>query len=225
MNNNYIKDYRDKELKQYILASFFIVIAAIGLCMYGLQDQGTNLSVVLETLSVDILEGAICILVFIFTELWGNIAKVRIVYGTLPSNSIFSDIGRGKIRSIDFDVKRAKTKYQDLSQKSGDQQTEAWNKMLLKARKEEVGSVIEAERSQLLTRDICLANVTLFFANVAAYVMVAVALGSFPNALRLFTVSFVYLIVMFFVTRFVAKSKAKRLVELVIKYDLLTTDE
>lgn len=225
MNNDYIKDYRDKELRQYILATFLVLSASIGLGMLELLDKSISFSALLEILSFEILEGAICILVSIFTELWGNKAKIHIVYSHFPSDTIFTEIENGTIYSLDYDTSKAKTKYRDLSNKSREQQTETWNKMLLKARKDNVGSVIEAERSQLLTRDLCITTLTLFVANIFMIIISAVIGGSFLNALKLFSVSFVYLLIMFLATRIVANSKAKRLICLVIKNDLLSEAE
>ena len=225
MNIDYIKDYKDKELKQYIIASFFAVIASIGLSMYGLQIQDAFFTLLLKALSIDIFEIAICILVYLFSELWGNEARTKIVYIRLPSDSVFSNISNGKIRTLDFDVSRAKNKYHYLSKKTGAQQTTEWNKMLLNARKDEVGSVIEAERCQLLARDMCMSTVTLFLGNVVAFIVVAVVLKSFMDSLKLFAVPFTYLVLMFVITRCVANKKAKRLVGLVIKNDLLTEEK
>lgn len=100
-----------------------------------------------------------------------------------------------------------------------------WNKLLYNARKAEIGSVIEAERSQLLSRDLCLSTLTLFILNVICMIVIAIFRYSFLKALMLFAIPLGYLFVMFFVLRRVARNKAKRLVSLVIKYDLLATED
>lgn len=225
MNTSYIKDYKDKELKHFIMASVIVVVSLIGLRMYGIWPQDGLESLLLKAIPIDLLEAAIGILVYIFTELWNNTAKVWIVYKQLPSDTVFSDIIAGKMKSLDFDIVQAKNKYHTNAQKTNRQQTIEWNKMLREARKEEVGSVIEAERSQLLTRDMCITSFTLFIINVIVFIIVAIVLKSFSESVKLFALPMIYLVAMFFITKMIARNKAKRLLELVIKNDLITQED
>ena len=69
MNTSYIKDYKDKELKHFIMASVIVVVSLIGLRMYGIWPQDGLESLLLKAIPIDLLEAAIGILVYIFTEL------------------------------------------------------------------------------------------------------------------------------------------------------------
>ena len=225
MNKDYIKDYKYKELRHYILAFFLIAVSSIGLMECDFMSPEKYFETAMSMISMDLLQGAICILVMILNEIVNNTTKAKIVYGVLPSDSIFSDINTGKFKTTDFDISAAKKKYKTHISKPSSQQTMEWNKLLFNARKAESGSVIEAERSQLLTRDLCLSTLTLFILDVICLVVIAILRGSFFEMLKLFAIPLGFLFVMFFVLRKVARNKANRLVSLVIKYDLLTTEE
>ena len=225
MNKDYIKDYKHKELRQYILAFFLIVVSSIGLMAYDSIQPEKYYEYAISIISMDLLQGAVCILVMIFIEMPSNTTKNRMVYGKLPSDTVFSDIKFGKFKTTDFDIPIAQKKYQTHVSKSESQQTMEWNKILFNARKAESGSIIEAERSQLLSRDLCLSTLTLFILDIICLIVIVISKNTFFETLKLFAIPLGYLFVMFFVLQHVAKNKAKRLVSLVIKYDLLTTEE
>lgn len=104
MNKDYIKDYKYKELRHYIFAFFLIVVSSIGLVTYDSISPEKYVETLITMLSMDFLQGAICILVMIINEIASNSTKSKIVYGVLPSDSIFSDINTGKFKTIDFDI-------------------------------------------------------------------------------------------------------------------------
>lgn len=105
-------------------------------------------------IAIDVLVGAICTLVFVLNELWSDKSKTRLVYHQMPSDAVFSDIASGKIDATGFDLETAQKMYGHMADAPANLQTAEWNKLLQKSRISEMGNVIEAERLQLMTRDI-----------------------------------------------------------------------
>mgnify|MGYP004480328589 CR=1 FL=1 len=218
MNIEYIKDYKYKELKQYIFAYLLIVIASVGLYAKNTVDVLGILPTLFSMIAIDTLAGAICAIVFIINELWSDKFKRRIVYKKkLPSDTIFSDIASEKIDASGFNLARAKKIFKKFAHASPDKQTAEWNKLLQKYKDANRGNVIEAERMQLMTRDICMSTISLLIMTSIAFLVLSFAYGSICTALKLLGIPLIYLIIMFFVTRRAAQSRARRAVVLVIK--------
>lgn len=150
--------------------------------------------------------------------------KTKIVYGSMPSDTIFSEIAAGK-RSFCFDLDAAKEKYKDLSALPPDKQSAEWYKLLHAGREAECGNVIEGQRMQLMTRDICMSALSLLILTLLTVGIFAVLKPADLEYLWLFAVPLLYLGVMFFVTKAAAKNRARRFVELVIKEDLIKTQK
>lgn len=217
MNTSYLKEYKDKEMKQFVLAYLLVSISSIGF-QTQLSSNGTNLSTALfQMLVTDIFVGAICVLVFIFNELWSDNAKTRIIYKELPSNTIFSDIANGKIDATGFDLESARKFYSDLFTASPAKQTAEWNILLRNSKEAEQDNVIEAERLQLMTRDICMSTVSLLIMNIIAIGTLSITSNDFGLTIKTFGIPIIYLVAMFFITRTAARNRANRLVVLVIK--------
>ena len=220
MNTEYIKDYRDKELKQFVIAYFLVTVAAVGFYTLSSTKAIGILSALSEMITIDILIGAISVLVIIFNELWSDKAKTRIVYKKMPSDSVFSEIVTGKVDATGFDLEKAKTLYLHLSKASANKQTAEWNLMLKKSRDEQRGNVIEAERMQLMTRDMCVSTVSLLIMNLVVLLLLTIVLGHVGAAIKVLGIPLTYLIAMFFITRGAARNRARRFVMLVIKNDV-----
>ena len=138
----------------------------------------------------------------------------------MPSDSVFSEIVTGNVDATGFDLEKAKTLYSHLSKASANKQTAEWNLMLKKSRDEQCGNVVEAERMQLMTRDMCVSTVSLLIMNLVALLLLTIVLRNFGAAVRVLGIPLVYLIVMFFITRGAARNRADRFVMLVIKNDV-----
>ena len=106
MNVEYIKDYKYKELKQYILAYLLITVASVGFYIKDTIAVGGLLSALFSMIAIDTLVGAICALVFILNELWPDKAKRQIIYKTFPSDTVFADIASDKIDATGFDLSK-----------------------------------------------------------------------------------------------------------------------
>ena len=220
MNVAYIKEYTDKEMKQYVLSYLLIAISSIGF-QTQLTNDSSNLSTsIFQMLVTDVFLGAICVLVFIFNELWTDRAKTKLIYGELPSNSVFSDISNGKIDTNGFDLDKARKIYSGLPTASPMKQTAEWNILLRNSKDAEKGNVIEAEKLQLMTRDLCMSTISLLIMNIVAVGVFSLVNNDIFLSTKMLGIPIVYLIVMFFITRAAARNRAKRLVVLVIKNDV-----
>lgn len=171
-------------------------------------------------IAIDVLVGAICTLVFVLNELWSDKSKTRLVYHQMPSDAVFSDIASGKIDATGFDLETAQKMYGHMADAPANLQTAEWNKLLQKSRISEMGNVIEAERLQLMTRDICMSTISLFIMTLAALVVLEVFSVNKWDSIKMFIIPLVYLLVMFFASRAAARSRAKRFVAIVIKNDV-----
>jgi len=221
---NEIKSYKDKEMRQYILAYLLIAVASIGLQAYLENGRALSIDSLFQMAMTDILVGAISILVVVLNEMWSDQAKIRLVYWKLPSNSVFTDIGDGKSNSDGYDISKAKEIYTHLSDASANKQTAEWNKLLRKCKEAGHGNVLDAQRMQLLTRDICMTTISLLILNVSAVIVLAFIQGNFCRAIMTLGLPIVYLAIMLIVTRVAANSRARRLVHLVIKNDVQDRD-
>ena len=203
MNVEYIKDYKYKELKQYVLAYLLIAVASVGFYVKDTIGAVGLLSALSSMIAIDTLAGAICALVFILNEFWPD--------------TVFTDIASGKIDAAGFDLAKAKEMFAHLSNAPANQQTAEWNDLLRKCKDAERGNVIDAERMQLMTRDICMSTISLLVMTLIAFGVLAVAYMSLVTAIKILYIPLVYLVIMWFVTKKAAKSRANRIVVLVIK--------
>ena len=220
MNTEYIKDYKYKELRQYIISYLLITIASVGFCTRATIENSDLFSSLFNMIAIDVLVGAICTLVFVLNELWSDKSKTRLVYHQMPSDAVFSDIASGKIDATGFDLETAQKMYGHMADAPANLQTAEWNKLLQKSRISEMGNVIEAERLQLMTRDICMSTISLFIMTLAALVVLEIFSANKWDPIKMFIIPLVYLLVMFFTSRAAARSRAKRFVAIVIKNDV-----
>ena len=220
MKNHYVKDYKEKELRQFILAYLLITVASIALHTDFSADNADLLDPLLKMAAMDIWVSGLSVLVVILNEIWPDAMKTKIVYGSMPSDTIFSEIAAGK-RSFCFDLDAAKEKYKDLSALPPDKQSAEWYNLLHADREAGCGNVIEGQRMQLMTRDICMSALSLLILTLLTVGIFAVLKPDDLEYLWLFAVPLLYLGVMFFATKTAAKNRARRFAELVIKEDLI----
>ena len=162
----------------------------------------------------------LCVLVMIFNEIWSDKAKTKLVYGQLPSDTVFSRISSGKIDATGFDIDKAKAIYAHLFSVSATKQTAEWNKLLRKCRDAGYSNVVEAERMQLMTRDICMSTISLLIMNVVAIVVISIMNNNICISIKMFGMPIVYLVVMFIITKIASWNRANRFLSLVIKNDV-----
>ena len=170
--------------------------------------------------AIDVLVGSICVLVFVLNELWSDKAKTKIVYRKMPRDTVFSDIASGKIDATGFDLVKAQRMYTHMSKATANQQTAEWNRLLKKSRDSGWGNVIEAERLQLMTRDICMSTVSLLIMTGIVLVVLVIVSMSVWNPIKMLAIPLMYLVTMLFVSRTAAKKRADRLVTMGVKNDV-----
>ena len=222
MKDHYVKDYKEKELRQYILAYLLITVASIALHTDFSADNENLLDTLLKMAAIDIWVSGLSVLVVILNEMWPDAMKTEIVYGSMPSDTIFSEIAAEE-NEFCFDVDVAKEKYKRFSTLPPDKQSAEWYKLLHASREAKCGNVIEGQRMQLMTRDICMSTLSLLILTLLTVVIFVVLKPDGQECWQMFAVPVLYLSVMFFVTKVAAKNRARRFVELVIKEDLIKT--
>ena len=185
-----------------------------------MRQLAETLSVIFKGITIDMLVGAASILVVLFNELWSDKAKTRIVYKTMPSDTVFSRIALGNVDAMGFDLEKAKELYSHLSEASANKQTAEWNLLLRKSKEEKSGNVIETQRMQLMIRDICVSAVSLTIMSIIVFLLLFFYLGNLCDAIRIIALPLVYLVIMFFVTRKSARNRAERFLMIVIKDDV-----
>ena len=186
-----------------------ITIASVGFCTRATIGNLDWYSSLFNMIAIDVLVGAICTLVFVLNELWSDKSKTRLVYHQMPSDAVFSDIASGKIDATGFDLETAQKMYGHMADAPANLQTAEWNKLLQKSRISEMGNVIEAERLQLMTRDICMSTISLFIMTLAALVVLEVFSVNKWDPIKMFIIPLVYLLVMFFASRAAARSRGQ----------------
>lgn len=87
MKDHYVKDYKEKELRQYILAYLLITVASIALHTDFSADNENLLDTLLKMAAIDIWVSGLSVLVVILNEMWPDAMKTEIVYGSMPSDS------------------------------------------------------------------------------------------------------------------------------------------
>ena len=222
MKDHYVKDYKEKELRQYILAYLLITVASIALHTDFSADNENLLDTLLKMAAIDIWVSGLSVLVVILNEIWPDAMKTEIVYGSMPSYTIFSEIAAGENERC-FDIDVAKEKYKHFSALPPDKQRSEWYKLLHASKEADCGNVIEGQRMQLMTRDICMSTLSLLILTLLTVVIFVVLKPDGQECWQMFAVPVLYLSVMFFVTKVAAKNRARRFVELVIKEDLIKT--
>lgn len=220
----YIKNYKEKELRQYILAYLLIAIASVGFQTVEelkVSENEVNLMLsIFQMIMTDIFVGAICVLVLILNEIWSDKMKTKLVYWKLPSDNIFTRISMGKVDSTGFELDKAKTIYAHLFTASSSNQTAEWNMLLRKCRDSEHNNVVEAERMQLMTRDICLSTISLLITNIIMIIIFSIINKSICISIKIFLIPIIYLIVMVIITKITSMNRANRFLMLVIKNDV-----
>ena len=221
----FVKDYREKELRQYVLAYLLITVAFVGFNTVAelqqvLGSAANTIPLILQMVMTDIFLGAVCVLVLILNEIWSDRIKTRLIYKKMPSNTIFTRIATGEVDTSEFDLTQARAIYAHLATAPSEKQTAEWNLLLRKCREANHSNVIDAQRMQLMTRDIFLSTLSLLIMSIAVIASYAFLHNDLNAPIRMLGLPIIYLFVMLFVTRTSARNRANRFVEVVIKVDV-----
>lgn len=217
-----MKDYREKELKMYILACILLLI-----CLtkeYSFQiETGENILAISDLIDTALVSGSIYIFAYISDALFSSKIKDKIVslFGLIkkPGYTIFSDIEKDNIDDR-FLKEEALKYYKDIyenmpkdNKKAYLYQNEKWYKIYSKIR--DVSMIHTSNRDYLLCRD-------MFFSTISLAVLYTLSV-----VLDLFVFNKIYvlfLITMFFMNLAATHIKAKRFAYNVIAYDLTHRD-
>lgn len=167
-----IKDYREKELKYYVIGNAFIILSLTG-ALNGLTTNMPGVSYVAlpeigkMLISAGVFTSVLYVYVFIFDAMIPSDWKddmCNLGY-SLPGETIFEDILNEKIKDKRFTKKSVGEKYKDIYEKlekltinqKKEVSNEAWYKLYRSYEFEP--RIFVSHRDYLLCRDICVATV------------------------------------------------------------------
>lgn len=213
-----MKNYRENELKWYILAYLFLLIGATTPKLFssGNIDWLGNIE---NLLSSTLLAGVICALSFVFDCLYTPTLKEALLFlgfTTMPGKTIFSRLSQGKINDIRFENKKAQEEYEEIISNlpSDENQKKAYENAQwysLSRKHEEDPRVETAHRDFLLCRDLYITTITMLVLTVA---------GMITKIIQCMWLPIVYLVILLVLTNIAAHFKAHRFVNSVIAVDL-----
>lgn len=223
MNN--IKDYREKELKNYVIGNILVVIL-----LSGLIDEATLKNLKLDDLSslavlfpFATLSAVVYLYVFLLDSLVPGGYKQKIAYmgiGHLPGCTIFSDIKDGCLDQR-LNLEMAKEKYKAIYLKMPEKKKERriyensnWYKIYSKYSNKP--KIYYANKDYLLCRDITVMTIFLLI----AYLFV-VAFSELKLDIRILLL----FLVEFLLSNYAMRGKASRLAYNVIADDLYNEDK
>jgi hypothetical protein len=217
-----MKDYRDKEIKWYILAYLFLVIGSASPEFIS-SANADWFSIIDELLSSSLLAGAICTLAFVLDCLYTANAKENLLFlgvTTLPGKTIFTRISEGKVKDIRFKNEDAQAIYSKIIDGLPSDEKERklyenaeWYSLSRKHERDQ--RVNTAHRDYTLARDLYTTTITLL-----ALTVVGMAVGLIGFSWILIG----YLLIMLVITNVAAHFRAHRFVNSVIAADMNSTD-
>lgn len=223
-----IKDYRENELRNYVIANLLItVIFTDTLNQVFLSDDSLTQSVI-KTISFTFIASIIYIFVFILDGLIPSSYKDRLIFlrkNQLPGFSIFTDIKSNKISDIRFskekilkahkEIYRELDSFQSRSEEIRKFENGKWYELYILNKESEMIST--SQRDYLLTRDMYISTISIailyvFFSQVADLV-------DFNGSV------FLYFLVMIIVTNIVTRVKVRKFVLNVIALSIYKKKE
>lgn len=210
-----LKEYRDNELKWFLLANILIMILCSDVFTFGntIEAWVTGIS---SILNVTVFSSAIYILTFVFDSVVPSRLKVKLVFlwKKQPSCTIFSDMER-KFEDNRFTLDEAKKEYAEIYKiiknkpKSFDQ-TPYWYEIYNRHRDNTI--VFGSNRDYLLLRDMHAQTIMLLL----AYVF----LSHMSDIITFSLVYFSYLAFITLALNIAARVQGKRLMYNVFSIDI-----
>lgn len=210
-----LKDYRDKELKWFLLANILLMIISSGLLVFG-ETVDSWIKGLSSALNVTVFSSAIYILTFIFDSVVPSHVKVFLVFlwKKQPSATIFTDMER-KFSDNRFTLDDAQNKYaniyETLKGKSGKyDQTALWYEIYNRNRDNTI--VFGSNRDYLLLRDMHAQTIML--------IIVYISLSHITNIIAFSKEYILYLTLMIILLNISARVQGKRLMYNVLSVDI-----
>ncbi|MBR1444115.1 MAG: hypothetical protein IJ583_11370 [Firmicutes bacterium] len=213
-----LKDYRNNELKWFLLANILLMLISSNVFSLSLDDNELKIVEKIGTIvSVVFFSAIIYVYTFIFDSVMPSNIKVHLVFlfCKKPSDTIFTQILR-KCNDDRFTVEDAKKQYKEIydqidkNSKLKENQTALWYEIYNRHRDNSI--VYGSNRDYLLLRDLHSQTVTL----VPIYIILALMTG-------IITVSIEYLIYLFcmiIILNIGARVQGKRVIYNVLAVDL-----
>ena len=166
-----LKDYRNIELKYYVVANVAIIM-----CLYGFSFEEISIeNIVAEIVKIGLFSYILYVYIFIIDSIIPSQLKYRICYLFIfkqPGCSIFTQIRNGKVDPR-FTREDAMTLYADIfskidreqqieqsdKRKRGQVENSAWYRIYSKYRNDDM--IFTANRDYLLCRDLCITTVLI----------------------------------------------------------------
>ncbi|WP_027437193.1 hypothetical protein [Lachnospira multipara] len=225
-----IKDYRDKELKSYVIGINLLLVLFNYNYLFEVDFSKENLDVIIQIESVVLplleaiaVSSVVGVFVFILDSLYNTRIKEAITLAKFfkkPGMTIFTEIKQGNINDYRINLKKAATKYKNIIENipTGDAkynyENSEWYKIYNKHESSE--KILVSQRDYLLCRDMCTATVT-----EAIIIIVGMIMGLVPKAWSIFIV----LLIMYILTLIATHNKADRFCKNVIAQDLSKSDD
>jgi len=215
-----IKDYRNNELKNYVIGNILLVLLLSGvfdsLFSRELDDIVTIINLVVQSV---LLSSIIYIYVFLLDSIIPGDYKQKIAYlfrGKLPGYTIFSDM-KNKLKDDRFTLQDVLSKYKDIydnmpSDESEKQKYENAHWYRIYQDHQNKSKVYTANRDFLLCRDITI--ITLFL--IGMYLVGVYVLNVFDFSLRML----MFLLCELIIADIAMRGKASRLAYNVIAEDI-----
>lgn len=228
MNNN-LKDYREKELKNYVIGNALIITVLLGifdtLLNIKMDEVADNIFLTLssEIISAGIFSSILYTYVFIFDAIVPGSYKDLIcnLYRPLPGEVIFEEI-KEKVNDKRFTKEEALQKYADIYENLDDlvgkekrkMSNSAWYSIYLKH--ENKTKIFISQRDYLLCRDLCISTL---YIGLLYFTLWKFSIISFDNRIV------ILLIVELIATNFAMRGKQRRFAYNVIAMDIHTPEE
>lgn len=217
MNN--IKDYRESELKQYVIANVLVFLLIHDLLNFNDAKNIELMQKVVSLLSITMLSSVIFIFTLLVDCMISSDLKsliINLYFGKSPGHKVFSTI-KDKNKDNRFTTEKALERYSDIyknmpiNQKEREKyENDKWYDIYNKYRDKTM--VYISNRDYLLMRDMCITTVILLL-------IYFVALLFFPW-LKFNGQYIVFLVIMIISTFIATHVKAKRFVYNVITIDI-----
>ena len=219
-----IKDYREKELKLYIIANVLLILATSNIIPYNQSTKSIEyLKTIIEILNMSLISGFISIIAFLSDSIYSSGMKYKLVsiFGLIkqPGEKVFSDIFKGckdnRIEKNDAlsSYKKIKSRIDELEGKSKDKrryENSQWYKIYYTYRNEDM--IFISNRDYLLCRDIFISTVSLMILYISFTLIFKI--------IEFSSIYFICLLVLLVISNISSHFKAKRMVFNVIEHDL-----
>lgn len=210
-----LKEYRDKELKWFLLANIILMLAESGVLDFS-EVESISVSDISSLLGITAVSSAIYIYAFILDAVLPSRVKIFFVFlwKRQPSCTIFTDMER-RLEDDRFKLEDAKKKYGPIyerikSEPSSFDQTPIWYEIYNKHRNNTI--VFGSNRDYLLLRDMHSQTIVTIFAYILLW---------WFSGLLTFSWKFViYLVIMTVCLNVGARVQGKKMVYNVLSIDI-----